>query len=157
MDLGDLFFVFSATDYTDYMDFICVIRGFNIILFMEKFKRGNETYQIIGACMEVHKILGRGLKEIVYKDALEYEFRMRKIPFVREQHYEVVYKNVVLPHSFYADFVCFGDIILEVKAANGAVKEFYKQTLNYMAIAKSDVGLLVNFGEDSLVYKRLVF
>ena len=116
----------------------------------------NEAYQIVGACMEVHRILGRGLKEIVYKDALEHEFRLRNIPFVREQKFEVIYKDVVLPHSFYADFVCFGDVILEIKAANGNVEEFYKQTLNYMAIAKSPLGLLVNFSADSLFYKRMV-
>lgn len=123
---------------------------------MKKFNKGNETYQIIGACMEVHRILGRGLKEIVYKDALEHEFRLRGIPFEREKKYEVVYKDVVLPHFFYADFVCFGNIILEVKAANGNAEEFYKQILNYMAIAKSEVGLLVNFSGDSLYYKRMV-
>lgn len=116
----------------------------------------NESYQIIGACMEVHRILGRGMKEIVYQDALEYEFRLRNIPFERERKFEVVYKDVVLPHAFYADFVCFGNIILEIKATKHTVDEFYKQTLNYIAIAKSPLGLLVNFGSDSLAYKRLV-
>jgi GxxExxY protein len=116
----------------------------------------NEAYQIIGACMEVHRILGRGLKEIVYTDALEHEFRLRNIPFEREKKYEVLYKDVVLPHSFYADFVCYGNIILEIKAANGNAEEFYKQILNYMAIAKSPLGLLVNFNMESLFYKRMV-
>lgn len=123
---------------------------------MKRFLKKEETYKIIGACMEVHKRLGRGFLEIVYKDALEYEFKIKNIPFRREVKYEVTYRDIILPHYFYADFVCFDNIILEIKATNGFAEEFYKQTLNYMAIAQSPVGLLVNFGKDSLDYKRLV-
>lgn len=106
--------------------------------------------------MEVHNILGPGLLEIVYKDALEYEFRMNAIPYSREKEYIIHYKKIILPHKFYADFVVFDHLILEVKASHGMADEFVKQTLNYMAIAKSRVGLIVNFGEDSLKHKRLV-
>ena len=115
-----------------------------------------KSYQIIGICMEVHRILGPGLLEIVYKDALEYEFRQKKIPYEREKKYEVIYKDIILPHYFYADFVVYEDIILELKAVSGIVDEFIKQTLNYVAIAKSPLGLIVNFGGGSLQYKRLV-
>lgn len=78
-----------------------------------------ESYQIIGVCMEVHRILGKGLLEIVYKDAIEYEFKKKKIQYEREKKYEVEYKEIILPHYFFADFVVFDNIILEVKAQKG--------------------------------------
>ena len=59
-----------------------------------------ESYQIIGICMEVHRILGKGLLEIVYKDAIEYEFNLKKIPYEREKKYQVDYKGTILPHYF---------------------------------------------------------
>jgi GxxExxY protein len=76
----------------------------------------NETYRIIGCCMEVHKTLGPGFAEIVYKDALEIEFQMNDIPYEREKNYTVDYKNHILPHSFGVDFICFDKIVVEVKA-----------------------------------------
>lgn len=115
-----------------------------------------ESYKIIGLCMEVHRELGRGLLEVVYKDALEYEFKINCIPYQWEKAYEVPYKDIILAHQFYADFVVYDNIILEVKATGKIVDEFIKQTLNYIAIAKSPLGLLINFGEPSLTYKRLV-
>ncbi|MGQ9799749.1 MAG: GxxExxY protein [Ignavibacterium sp.] len=125
-------------------------RGLNELLFKD------ESYQIIGICMEVHKILGKGFLEIVYKDALEYEFKSRNILFEREKEFSINYKNLILPHKFYADFVLFNNIILEVKAVNGIVDEFIKQTLNYLAVSKCKLGLIVNFSEDALKYKRVV-
>lgn len=92
----------------------------------------DETRLIIGICMEVHRILGRGFSEIVYKDALEWELTERKIPFQREKKFVVNYKNVILPHSFVADFVIFDSVILEIKAKNGVVEEHLEQTLNYL-------------------------
>lgn len=106
--------------------------------------------------MEVHKILGRGLSESLYKDALEVEFNRNEIPYKREKGYEVTYKDIILQHKYYADFIVYDNIILEIKASKGIPDEFLAQTLNYMSIAKSKLGLLVNFGEDSLKYKRLV-
>jgi len=85
----------------------------------EKYPLQTESYQIIGICMEVHSILGKGLLEIVYKDAIEYEFKCKKIPYEREKKYEVEYKDVILPHYFFADFVVFDKIILEVKSKKG--------------------------------------
>ena len=116
----------------------------------------DKTYAIIGACMEVHSLLGHGLKETVYQDALEIEFGLRNIPFEREKRYEVIYKGQILKHYFVADFVCFRDIILELKAVGDLHPSHEKQTLNYMAIAKSPLGLLVNFGQKSLVRKRFI-
>lgn len=116
----------------------------------------NEFYKVIGICMEVHRNLGRGLLEIVYKDALEYEINLNNIPFAREKENEIKYKNIILSHKFYADFVVYENIILEIKAVNSFAEDFTKQVLNYMAIAKSKLGILVNFGEASLRYKRFV-
>lgn len=76
----------------------------------------NETEKIIGTGIEIHKILGAGILEIVYKDAFEYEFKELNIIYKRENEYAIRYKNIVLPHKFYADFVVFDKIILEIKA-----------------------------------------
>ena len=115
-----------------------------------------ECYQIIGVCMEVHRILGKGLLEIVYKDAIEYEFNSLKIPYEREKKYEVEYKGIILPHHFFADFVVFDNIILEIKAQKGIVEEHYSWVINYLAISECPVGLIVNFGEKSLITKRII-
>jgi len=115
-----------------------------------------ETYQIIGICMEVHKILGRGFLEIVYKDAIEQELRSKKIPYGREVEYVVPYKGVILPHKFYADFVVFDSVILEVKAQKALPEEFDALVLNYLTVSENEVGLLVNFGDASLKYKRYI-
>lgn len=116
----------------------------------------DEFYKIIGICMEVHKTLGRGFLEIVYKDALEFEFMKNSVPYEREKEYSIAYKEIVLPHKYFADFVVFDKIILEIKAANGIVDEFIKQTLNYLSVSKNKLGIIVNFGEDSLKFQRLV-
>ena len=115
-----------------------------------------EGYQIIGICMEVHRILGKGLLEIVYKDAIECELTRLKIPYTREKKYEVEYKEVILPHHFFADFVVFNKIILEVKSQKKLVDEHYSWVLNYLGISKCPLGLLVNFGENSLITKRII-
>lgn len=116
----------------------------------------NESYKIIGICMEVHKLLGKGFLEIVYKDVLEYEFAINNIPYEREKEFAIQYKSKILPHKYYVDFVLYNNIILEVKAVNGIIDEFIKQTLNYLAVSKCKLGLIVNFGEESLKYKRVV-
>lgn len=121
----------------------------------ENFPLKQETFEIIGICMEVHRILGKGLLEIVYKDAIQHELRLKKINFEREKKYEVEYKGVILPHYFFADFV-INDIIVEIKAQNGIMEENYSQILNYLAISKCKVGLLINFGESSLKFKRFI-
>jgi len=115
-----------------------------------------EAYEIIGKCFEVHNNLGPGFLEIIYKDALEYEFKKAKIPYKREQKYEVNYKGIILPHKFYADFVVFDKIILEVKAVRGIVDEFVAQSINYLKVSDNKLALLVNFGELKLNSRRLV-
>ena len=115
-----------------------------------------ESYDIIGKCIEVHKNLGKGFLEIVYKDALEYEFNKANMTYNREKQYKVYYKGVILPHKFYADFVVFDKIILEIKSCSGIAAEHVAQTLNYLAVSQNKLGLLVNFGKQTLEYKRLV-
>jgi GxxExxY protein len=123
---------------------------------MEEFHLKEETYKIIEICMEVHKILGKGHSEIIYGDALEYEFRKNEIPFEREKKYNITYKDIVLPHHYFSDFVIFNEIILEIKAIQELSSSEIKQTLNYLAASKNKIGLLINFGEDSLKYKRII-
>src|SRR5262245_5940062 len=115
-----------------------------------------ESFKVVGVCMEVHRQLGRGHNEVIYKDALEYEFQRACIPFVREMEFRIQYKEVILPHKYFADFVVFGDILLEVKAVETLTDSHVKQVLNYLAASRLRLGLLVNFGEDSLAYKRVV-
>jgi GxxExxY protein len=116
-----------------------------------------ESYIIIGKCFEVHNNLGPGFLEIVYKDALEYEFRQAGIPYEREKEYEVNYKGKILPHKFYADFVVYDKIILEVKAVSGIADDFVAQAINYLKVSEDKLALIVNFGELKLNYKRIVY
>ncbi len=116
----------------------------------------DESYAIIGKCMEVHNNLGAGFLEIVYKDALEYEFRKANIPYEREKEYKVNYKGIILPHHFYADFVVYDKIILEVKGVSAITDEFTAQALNYLKVSQNKLALIVNFGELKLNYKRIV-
>jgi GxxExxY protein len=125
-------------------------------IYMENLIYKDEGYLIIGECMEVHNNLGAGFLEIVYKDALEYEFKRANIPFVREKEYAVNYKGIVLPHKFYADFVVYDKIILEVKSVSALTDEFIAQCINYLRVSGNKLALLVNFGEISLKYKRIV-
>ncbi len=115
-----------------------------------------EAYRVIGLCMEVHRILGKGHSEVVYKDALEYEFSINQIPFSREKSYKIRYKDIILPRGYNADFVVYDKIILESKAVESLTNSHVKQTLHYLAASKLKLGLLVNFGEDSLTHKRIV-
>ena len=116
----------------------------------------DEAYQIIGAAMAVHNELGSGMREIVYGDALEIEFKLRGIPFQREQTFNVVYKGVELQHKFKCDFVCFKNIIVELKAEKGLTDIDRSQIINYLKITKYPLGILINFGESSLVYERYI-
>ena len=104
--------------------------------------------------MEIHRTLGKGFLEIVYKDALEYECKKQFVPYEREKKFEVAYKEIILPHNFYADFVIFDKVITEIKSQSGLAEENYAQLINYLAVSKCPVGLLINFGEESLRLKR---
>lgn len=116
----------------------------------------NESYELIGIMFDVHSNLGGGFSEIVYKDAIEYEFRLKKIGFEREKKYDVQYKDTILPHSFYADFVVFDKLILEIKSCKQLTEEHTSQCLNYLKVSGLQVGLLINFKRKSLEYKRII-
>ena len=122
---------------------------------MELYKK-DEYYKIIGICMEVHNILGSGLLEVVYKDAIEHELKLNNIPFEREKEFKIQYKDIILRHKFYADFIVYDEIILEVKIANEIVKEHIVQTINYIKLAESSLGIIVNFKNKSLEHKRII-
>lgn len=115
-----------------------------------------ESYKIIGACFEVHKILGHGFKEAVYKDALELEFEKINISFSRETPYTIVYKGQKLKHFFIADFIVFDSIILEIKASSSIGDPHIKQTLNYLKASGLKLGMVINFGTPSLTYQRVI-
>jgi GxxExxY protein len=118
--------------------------------------RDQETYKIIGICMEVHRILGPGLLEIVYKDALEIELKLNDISYEREKEFLINYKGEILRSKFNADFIVCEDIVLKIKAVKEFCNEHIAQILNYLKLADSEVGLLVNFQNKSLQYKRYV-
>jgi len=115
-----------------------------------------EAYNIIGACMEVHSILGQGFLESVYQEALAIEFEKRRIPFVKEKKLEITYKDVKLEKYYISDFVCYDNIIVELKALTNLTSNETSQVLNYLTITGYSLGLLVNFGRQSLEYKRFV-
>ena len=116
-----------------------------------------ESYELIGLCMEVLAELGMGFREIVYKDALEYEFKLKGISYVREKRYEIKYKTIILPHAYNADFIVYNSIILEVKSTSLIVNNFVKQTINYLKASGLKLGIIANFGEKSFTSKRVVF
>jgi len=116
----------------------------------------DEVFKLVGLCMEIHRELGRGHDEVIYKDAFVVELQRAQIQFVRERKYEVTDKGVILPHSYFADFVIADKILFETKAVEKLNDAHTKQVLNYIAAAKLALGLLVNFGGDSLEWKRVV-
>ncbi|MEP6676682.1 MAG: GxxExxY protein [Ferruginibacter sp.] len=115
------------------------------------------SYELVGICMEIHRELGMGFKETIYKDALEYEFRKHKIKFERERKFEILYKGFVLPHSYAADFIVHDSIILEVKATSLTTNNFVKQTINYLKASDLQLGIIANFGQASFTSQRVVF
>ena len=124
---------------------------------METSLHSSETYAIIGACMDIHRALGHGFLEAVYKDAIEVELIERGIPFTREEKFDVKYKGVTLRHKYFADFVINKKIILELKAQEGGlIKANQRQIINYLKVSGCRVGLIINFGRDSLEYKRII-
>ena len=106
--------------------------------------------------MEIHRELGKGHDEVIYKDALVVELTHAGIAFSREKNYEITYKGVVLPHCYYADFLVWDKVLFEAKAVDKLTDSHIKQLLNYLAASKVRVGLLVNFGGDSLEWKRVI-
>jgi len=116
-----------------------------------------ESFRIIGACMEIHKEMGCGFNEYVYQEAAVLEFNLRDIPFEREKELDIAYKGQLLPKKFKTDFLCFGNIIIEFKALKGLNEEHFSQVLGYLKASGIKLGLLINFGTSSLTHRRILF
>ncbi len=115
-----------------------------------------EAFKIVGACMEVHNYMGNGFLEAVYQEALEIEFQKQGIPYKKEQTLQIQYKGIILKKNYIADFVCYEKIIVELKAITELNKSHFKQVFNYLKATSYNLGILVNFGQASLEYKRIV-
>ncbi|MFA5436526.1 MAG: GxxExxY protein [Candidatus Neomarinimicrobiota bacterium] len=116
----------------------------------------SESYNIIGACLEVHKKPGHRFPEAVYQEALSIEFDLRYIAYQREVALDITYKGHTLNKNYYADFLCYGKIILELKALSAINHEHEAQLLNYLKASGYKLGILVNFGEPSLKFKHMI-
>ncbi len=115
----------------------------------------NESFSIIGAALEVHKVLGCGFIEVVYQEALEEEFKKRNIPFEREKELLINYKEKQLSKTFRADFICYNRIIIELKAVSQFTDDHYAQLYSYLKASNLPLGILINFGKANLDYYRL--
>ena len=116
----------------------------------------DESYRIIGACFEVYKYKGCGFTEPVYQECLQIEFSLQDIPFVSQPELELEYKGRNLIQTFRPDFVCYGKIVVEIKALSNVIDVHRAQALNYVSATKFDLALLVNFGHHpKLEYERI--
>ncbi len=113
-----------------------------------------ETYEIIGAAMDVHRTLGHGFLESVYQEALEIELSFRSILYDSQKPIEIWYKNQLLTKYFIADLLCYNEIIVELKAVSEITSVHEAQLINYLKATKKELGIIINFGTDSLEYKR---
>ncbi len=120
-------------------------------------KKDERTYRIIGAAMEVHKELGSGFLEAVYQEALGREFELQGIPFEPQAVINIFYKGKPLDKKYQPDFLCFSEIIVEIKATAGLTTTDEAQLINYLKASKHKTGVLINFGSKSLEYKRLIY
>lgn len=115
-----------------------------------------ECFQIVGLSMKVHNILGKGFKEIVYKDALEIELKRNNIVHKREAPFYILYEDHILAHEFVADFFVFDSVIVEEKSTSIIHADTFRQTLNYLKASEIKLGIIINFGCDRLQFKRIV-
>jgi GxxExxY protein len=123
----------------------------------QKTNRDPQTYAIIGAAMEVHRQLGHGFLEAVYQEALALELGASEIPFQREAALPIRYRGELLQCGYRADFICFGEVIVELKVISQLTGVDEAQTINELKATGLHRALLINFGASSLEYKRLVF
>ncbi len=116
--------------------------------------RDIRTHEIIGAAMEVHRIIGPGHLEAVYQECLEIEFKLRKIPFISQPQLKIFYKDYKLKKYYVPDFIVYHEVVVEIKAESSLTKIDEAQIINSLFISRHNTGLLLNFGEESLRYRR---
>ena len=116
----------------------------------------NESYKINGCMMEVHSELGPGFLEQVYQEALEYEFMKAGIPYKREVHLNIKYKDILLKKDYIADFICYDKIIIELKTVSDIIDIHKCQVLNYLKATGFQLGIIGNFAKKSLETARVV-
>jgi len=122
----------------------------------DEFPFKEECYDIIGVCMDVANKLGCGFLEPIYQDALCFGFSDQSIPFEREKVLDIYFKDHLLTKKYIADFFCFGQVILEIKATEALLPIHTAQVLNYLKATGKKIALLVNFGTTKLQYKRII-
>ena len=120
-------------------------------------KKDPQTYAIIGVAMAVHSEMGHGFLEPVYQEAFAVELGLCKVPFERELPIEIRYKECALNCHYKPDFLCYGGVIVELKAVDGLKKSHYAQVINYLKATGLHRGLIINFGAPTLEWKRIVF
>ena len=117
----------------------------------------DEVFQIIGACMAVHSDKGNGYSEPVYQDCMQIELAHMEIPFDAQRNFPILYRDIQLKHTYTPDLLCFGQIIVELKAVKILTDEHRAQVLNYLKVTGLSLGLLVNFGSPSrLEWERII-
>lgn len=117
-----------------------------------------ESYSIIGACFEVYKDKGCGFLEAVYQECLMIEFEFQQIPFDAQFGLDLFYRGRKLELFYKPDFICFGKIIVEIKAVQILAKEHHAQVMNYLKATGFELGLLINFGHHpKLEYERIAW
>jgi GxxExxY protein len=122
----------------------------------ENYPFKKECFDIIGCCMEVHNELGPGFLEAVYQEALEIVMREKEIPHQREKVLDITFRGRTLSKKYVADFICFEEVIVELKAADALTGHDLAQVLNYLKATGKKIGLLVNFGGARLEYRRVI-
>lgn len=115
-----------------------------------------EVFQIVDAAMNVHRYFGPGFTEKVYQEALQVEFQKQEIPYKRENPIRAKYHDIELNAEFVPDFICYNDIVVELKAVKELDDIHHSQAINYGKVAGTKFSLLINFGEPSLRYERYV-
>ena len=122
----------------------------------KEYPHKEETYKIIGACMEVHSELGCGFLEAVYQEALSMVLQEKGILFQREKVLDINFRGRLLLKKYVADFICFDKVIVELKASENLTDKDMAQVLNYLKATGLKIGLLINFGNTKLQYKRII-
>lgn len=122
----------------------------------EKYPYKQECYNIIGCAMSVHSELGHGFLEAVYQEALAIMFYEKNIPYLKEEMLNIEFHGKLLKKKYIADFICYNEVIVELKATEGLADHDIAQVLNYLKATGNKIGLLLNFGTSKLQYRRVI-